>query len=221
MIYADLVVLAIIIIAGYIGMKRGFLRSVVGVFSIIISLALATWAYPIVANIINETNIDETITHAIEQSLGKEETSQEAEAKDEEKDGKLSLLPKSAKDAIEEQTNSVIDSAKTATAKTISSLAINIISILAVFLVVRLLMFIITHALKIITKLPVIRSVDKGLGAILGALSGILVVYLLLTLLTFNTALDTDHPIGKAVKDSYIASIMYDNNFIVSWISEK
>ena len=223
MIYADLIVLAIILIAGYIGMKRGLIRSVVGVFSIIISLALATWAYPIVANVINDTGLDDTITHAIEQSLSKEDETEaeDAEEQDGDEAGKLSVLPKSAKYAIEKQTNTIIDSAKSATAQTISSLAINIISMLAVFLVVRLLMFLITHTLKFITKLPVIRSVDKGLGAILGALSGILIVYLLLTLLTFNTALNTNHPIGKAVKDSYIASIMYDNNFIVSWISEK
>jgi len=217
MIYADLAVLAIIVIAGYIGMKRGFLRSVVGVFSILISLALATWAYPIVANIINDTSLDETITQVLEQSLSKEDDSKA----DEEETKGISILPESAKGAIEEQTKTIFDTAKKTTAQTISRLAINILSVLIVFLVVRLMMFLLTHMLKFITKLPIIRSVDKGLGAIAGVLSGILICYLLLTLLTFNTALDTDHAIGKAVKGSYIASYMYDNNFIVGWISEK
>lgn len=220
MIYADLAVILIVATAGFIGMKRGLARSLMGVFSILISLALATWTYPIVADVINATELDETITQAIEQSLGdKDESVEDTQEKTEEKG--FSILPQSAIDSIDKKTDEIVDSARKTTAQTISSLAVNIISMLLVFLIVRLLMFIISGALKFITKLPVIRSVDKILGTAAGALSGILIVYLLLTLLTFNTALNSDHPIGKAVKDSYIASYMYDNNFIVSWISEK
>ncbi len=216
MIYADLTVALIVIIAGFIGMKRGLLRSVVGVFSILISLALASWAYPIVANVINDTNLDETIAQALEQSFSKEETLTEKN-----EDEGLSWLPEFAQDSIEEQTDSIIGAAKKGTAQTISRLAINILSVLIVFLVVRLLMLIITNALKIITKLPVIKTVDKGLGALAGASSGILIIYLLLALITFNATLNTDHWVGKAIKDSYIASYMYDNNFIVRFLSEK
>ena len=221
MIYADLAVILIVLVAGFIGMKRGLARSLMGVFSIIISLALATWTYPIVANVINSTEIDETITKAIEQSLGDKEDVSEGTTEAEKEEKEFSILPESALETINKKTDEIVDSARKTTAETISTLAVNIISMLLVFLIVRLLMFIISGALKFITKLPVIRSVDKGLGTIAGLLSGILIVYLLLTLLTFNTALNSDHPIGKAVKESHIASYMYDNNFIVSWISEK
>lgn len=216
MIIADLIVIAIIALSVFIGIKRGFLRSVIGFLSIIISLILAVWTYPVVADVINNTEIKATITEAVENSLGEEKSSATEEKKDE---SGISALPKAALEAIEKQTEAITETAIQTTAQTVSTLAVNLISILLVFIVVRLIMFLISTTLGFITKLPVIKSVNRLLGGALGALCGILAVYLILTLITFNTALNSNAVIGKAVKESYIASQMYDNNFIVNWIS--
>lgn len=216
MIIADLIVIAIIALSVFIGVKRGFLRSVIGFLSIIISLILAVWTYPVVADVINNTEIKATITEAVENSLGEEPTI--AKEEKEEESG-FSILPKTAQETIEKQKEAITETAIQTTAQTVSTLAVNIISILLVFVVVRLIMFLISTTLGFITKLPVIKSVNRLLGGALGTLCGILSVYLILTLITFNTALNSNAAIGKAVKESYIASQMYDNNFIVDWIS--
>ena len=217
MIIADLVVVAIIAVFAFIGIKRGFIRSCIGLCSVIISLFISIWAYPIVTDFINNTSLNETIASTVE--LGLEDKSDSASENDD--SGIFSILPDSAQDAIESGTEVVADSARKATAQAISTLAINIISILIVFIVVRIIMFLLSLTLGFITKLPVIKSINKLLGAIFGALCGILVVYLLLALLAFTSAINTDNPIGKSVKESYIASQMYDNNFIIECISGK
>ena len=219
LIIADLVVLAIIFLSVYIGIKRGFLRTVVGFLSIFISISFAIWTYPIVADVINDTGLKAKINETVEQSLS-DTTAKDSEEKTDEKEG-FSLLPKSAIDAIDEHTQSLTQTAVGGAAEAISGLAVNIISILLVFVLVRIIMFFVSLLTKFITKLPIIKSIDKCLGAVLGALCGLLVIYLLLTLVTFNSALNSSDSIGKAVKESYIASYMYDNNYIVGMISGK
>lgn len=214
MFLADLVVIAIILLSLFIGVKRGFIRSIVGVLSIVISLALATWTYPVVSNTIDNIGITSSIEDTIEKSLINKDNSEKQNTEDE-----ISHLPKSTQEVIQKQTEAITASAADATAKTISSLAVNIISILLVFIIVRIIMFLISHSLKFITRLPVIKGIDKILGGILGLLSGILIVYLILTFITFNTAINSDGALIKAIHNSYLTSFMYDNNFIVNLLT--
>ena len=112
MIIADLAVIAIIVIFAFIGIKRGFMRSVIGLFSVVISMLLSIWAYPIVADVINSTGLNETIASVVEVSLeGDSNSSTESDDS-----GIFSALPESAQDAIENSAEAVTDSARKATA---------------------------------------------------------------------------------------------------------
>ncbi len=216
--WADLIVIAIIFVCIIISAKRGFARSVIGVFSIIISLLVASLAYPVVSGYINNSGLKTVIEENVEKSLGMETEIEEQAQKQEEK---VMFFPETIQKAIEDKTQEIENTAKKTAAQTVSTLVINLISIIAVFLVVRILMFILTHMLNLLTKIPIIRGFNRLLGGALGCLTGVFVIYLVLAIITFNSALSQNEFLIKEIKTSLIAREMYDNNLLVNMISGK
>ncbi|MBR2500487.1 MAG: CvpA family protein [Clostridia bacterium] len=214
--WADLIVVAIILVSVIISAKRGFARSVIGVFSIVISLLIASFAYPIASNYIESSELKTVIAQKVEESLGVEDEII-MEKTEEEKD--FLFFPKAMQKSIENKTKEIEQTAKKTTAQTVTTLIINLISIISVFLIVRILMFILTHLLNLLTKIPIIKGFNKLLGGALGLLTGAFIVYLLFAILTFSSALNQNEVIIKEIKDSRIASQMYDNNLLVNIIS--
>lgn len=214
--WADLIVVAIILVSVIISAKRGFARSVIGVFSIVISLLIASFAYPIASNYIESSELKTVIAQKVEESLGVEDEII-MEKTEEEKD--FLFFPKAMQKSIEDKTKEIEQTAKKTTAQTVTTLIINLISIISVFLIVRILMFILTHLLNLLTKIPIIKGFNKLLGGALGLLTGAFIVYLLFAILTFSSALNQNEVIIKEIKDSRIASQMYDNNLLVNIIS--
>ena len=82
-------------------------------------------------------------------------------------------------------------------------------------------MIFITYGLKFLTKLPVIKSVNSILGGVLGGVYGILIIYILLALLAFSAAFGSESALIKSVNESYVGAELYENNFIVDFISGK
>ena len=150
-----------------------------------------------------------------------EKEENEKEEKKPENEEKMSLLPSNVQETIKEGAETVENTVVETASKAVSTLVINIISMVIVFIVVRVLMFIITRTLKFISKLPVIKNVTCILGGAIGAVYGILIVYVLLAVLAFNVAFGSGAGMIKPVKDSYIGAFMYDNNFIVNLVSGK
>ena len=91
--------------------------------------------------------------------------------------------------------------------------------LLVVFLIVKLILWVLMMILDVITRLPVIKSLNNLMGGIWGAASGVITVYLLLALLTFVTAVNSENAVVKNVLESEIASKMYNENFIVNIIT--
>lgn len=215
--WADLAVILIIVISVIFSARRGLVRSLLGVFSIIISLVIASTAYPIVADCMKDSKLETTIIENVEKSL-KDDRAEENKEEAENEENSFIFLPKVMQESIEKGTEAIENAAIETTAKTISTLIINLVSMIAVFLIVRILMFVITHFLNFVTKLPVLKSVNKLLGGAVGVLVGLFIVYLILAIITF-TALRENDAVIKEVKSSYIASDMYDNNFIVNLVA--
>ncbi len=202
---ADMILIALIILFVWLGIRKGFVKTVFGLCSIVISIALALSLHPMVSEQL-EVSPAKDFVH--EQVLGMLP------------DGEMTdslALPDFLQDSVSEAEANTKD----AIAGGIAGMALKIISIILVFLLVQLILWILSLALKLITRLPVIHGFDKLLGGIVGAVSGILVIYLVLGLLTFTTALNKTIAISKVVEDSLIASSMYENNVLFTSLAQK
>ena len=216
---SDIAALTVVLLCAAWGFKRGFVRSVLGLGSIIISLVLALVLYPVVSGFMTNSVIGQYVSENVSGALVSSEKNPDSLSAEE---ANRSLkMPSGIAAVIENGISSAKDSVMTSVTNGVTSTAINIISMIAVFLLVRLIMWLLSMLLDALTKLPVISSVNKLLGGALGIASGILAVYILLAAVTFVAAVNSSNKIVNNVLESSVVSGMYNENFILDIIGKK
>ena len=76
---------------------------------------------------------------------------------------------------------------------------------------------IISIFVKQVTKLPIIKQVDKTGGIIYGLVEGIVIVYVVLAVISLLSVVISNNVVATAVEDSYIGSLLYNNNIILKF----
>ncbi len=207
---ADFILIGIIAVFVIVGSVRGFVKSLFGLGSIVLSLVLALTLYPVVSDVIEKSPVGDFIYESVENIFGQDKNKPIVEEEQQ-------LLP----DIIKEPINAATENAKQAVSKSVADAAINIVGMLAVFLLVKILIWILAKVLDIMTRLPIIHGCNKFLGAVFGGVSGVLIAYLLLGALTFTTILNTTSELGLTVQNSLLVSQMYENNILLYFLQDK
>lgn len=187
---ADLILICFIAFFAFIGMKRGFIRTIVGLASTLISLVLTLMAYPVVSDVLHKIGVGEAITKIILGVIIKNEQ------------GNLGL-------GIMEKT-----------AEASSVVVVNVISFIAVIILTKFVLTLLIKSLNIITKLPVIRQANSLLGMVVGVLSGILVSYTLIGVLAALNDNNVILAVKEHLDSSLLAVLMYRDNAITELLSK-
>ncbi len=207
----DIILLIILVGLTFLGYKKGFLRTLTGIISIILSFALALTFCPRVEEYIKSTPVYDKIYENIEKKIGTDDKKEESIVSE------LNLpreMLNSVKENAEEVENKVIKSL----AEKIGDLAVKILSIALIFIAVRILIMLFMFGFGFIKKLPFIGWFDRLLGALFGFLRGLLVVYLLLIVVMISATFNADNIIVKSVNNSEFAKVMYNNNVFFDFI---
>ncbi len=212
---ADFVGVAILLLMGFWGMKKGLVRTVFGLISILLSLVIALSLYPVVTDFLEDSPLGTAVHTQVENMFDANAEAKAPEATEE----TPSSLPDVLKNSIQAATDRAVNSVKVTAADAVADLALKILSILIVFILTRIILWVLQRVLNIIAKLPVIHTANKLLGGVAGVLSGILVVYLILALLTFTTTLKSFETPTRYVLESTYISEMYHNNIVLNWIN--
>ena len=86
-----------------------------------------------------------------------------------------------------------------------------------IYLIVRFLLGFLSSLIKGISKLPLLKQVNKGLGAVIGALKGVAIVFLVCTLLNAIPLDYFDPPIfAQAVDNSLICNFINNTDLSAS-----
>lgn len=201
-IIADIIVILILVICIFFGVKRGLTGVIVRLLSIVISLVLSLILFkPVSAIIINHTDIYNNLTSTIENSLNsKDENAEETNTE-----------PNIILDSINKQVETVKENTNNVIAKSIAEVIINLIVIVVLFIIINIIMFFLKFIFGAIASLPIIKQLDKLGGFIYGLIEGILIIYIVLAILSFVNVQE----LQLAIKTSYIASILYNNNLLL------
>lgn len=213
---ADFVLIGVIALFVIFGVARGLVKSLFGLGSILLSIILALTLYPVVTEVLQESPVGAFVQGNVENLLGQKEAATD-EAQMPESGETQAPLPEVIQGTLEEaaqQTKQVL-------VVRVTDAALNIISMLIVFILVKIILWIAARVLDLATKLPVIHGCNKLLGGVFGGVSGVLVVYLLLGLLTFTTLLNTTTDFGRTVQNSLLISQMYENNILLYFLQPK
>ncbi len=187
---ADLILICFIALFAFTGMKRGFIKTIVGLASTLISLALTLLAYPVVSDLLHKLGVGEAITEII-----------------------LGVIAK------KEQVNLGLGIMET-TAEASSVVVVNVISFIAVIILTKFVLTLLIKSLNIITKLPVIKQANALLGLVVGVFSGILISYTLIGVLAALNDNNVILVVKQHLDSSLIAVLMYRDNAITQVLSK-
>lgn len=182
---ADAVIVVIFLLFIILGVKRGFVRSVLDLVGTLAAMLVSMWFSGIAAQWVFSTFLQESLTHQIAEAL------QAAPAADA-ADAVLSVVPEILRggleafgitsDAINQAVAGTSGQAAAAVVAVLSPMVVSVLrGLFALVLFVFLLVIfrILSGVVCRIFRLPVLRQLDKGLGILLGVAQAALITVLL------------------------------------------
>lgn len=215
--------IGILAIFGWFGYRRGFIREVMSMFFVVLSIALVWFINPYV----NDFMRDHTPLYAFVQDSSREFV--EAQL-----DGKVSVgqqeqkslienlgLPAFLTEGLTENNNAAVYEYLAVSTFTdyvsdyIAVAVVNGVSFLLSFLLATLLIRMITYALDIIARLPIINGVNKIAGVLVGTLKGLIFIWIALLILTVFCNTETGRQGLELIEKDHIANFLYERDIFV------
>jgi uncharacterized membrane protein required for colicin V production len=209
----DLIIGVIIILFLIIGYKKGLVFCLINLATFIVAIVLAfALCSPVAELVKNTTEIDENMKSFIVSHMpGGEEIDLKANEQ----------LPEPIRNAIDGSVTSINEAkekAIDATATEITNNVLKAICFVAIFFLVKILMFVLKVVSRIFTKIPVIEQINTLGGMIVGALEGLILVYVIFGVISLISPMLTNTAIVDSINDSFFGKMMYNNNVVVKYI---
>lgn len=201
----DLIFVIIIAVCVIIGIKQGFVRSLLGIASLFVSIIAAVYLYrpfidllygiPAVSGVID--SIISGIKNAILSALGS---------------GEIQNLPPFLGALI----GDTITSGNEMIAGALAEAAFSCVLVIIFIILVRIVIFILVKALNLVTKLPVIKQFNGLLGGVTGLLTGVMICYIAAIILFVWSNANGGAWINEALASSNIAKHFFETNILIS-----
>ncbi len=225
-------VVLVVIFAAFIfaAAKKGFMLSLLELIAVVVALALAYQFSPVVAQAaydgVVEDSLIETVEGQIDETFNAASSAVQAEVILEAMPDFMVSFASSV--GVEfEQIKAQISSEKFSSEniatelvqKVAQPIVVGALTIVFFLLLACLLLFvlkIVAQLLAKVFKLPLVKTVNKALGGVLGACKGVVVVVFICTVLQVLFSAG-DNEIAKAVNESYVVGLLDNvNPFIKS-----
>lgn len=212
---ADCIFAVIMLIFIIVGICKGFLRSVVKMLSGIVSLVLAFLLCKTFASVLNSVfGLNGAFVDFYVKCFKVDDNVMGMTAITD----KLATIniPQFVRDLIVNTLESLGISATTTFNSTVPPLLANIsvavISFLILWIIFKIIFAILGKFLKVIDKIPIIRGINKLLGAVLGVVKGAILVFTVLLLVSMFSAV-MPQPVIDTINDSTVTKYCYENNW--------
>ena len=214
-----IITIAFCTIAGY---YRGFLKTAYSIAAWFLVLVFVTAATPFFTGFLEKNTglkdaIQEKCADYIE-DLAEDQISMEAEGYGA---GENSLIPNEIIEAITDSAASTVNGALRENGiydELADQAAHFIIQGIAFFIAMALIStvtFTVSRMLNFVSKIPIIRGPDKALGAIVGALKGLVFVWLIFYIICICATSEFGAKYMGYIEESSLLKFLYDNNMLL------
>lgn len=214
---------AFLLISFQTGYKRGFVKEFVSLFCVALSIVIVWFINPYVNTFIREnTPVYEKVQESCRELVAEKQELGPAPGKSEQKNLIDNLgLPELLVKGITENNNAEIyrKLAVTSFAEYVSgylaATAVNGLSFLFSFILGTALIRMITWALDLISKLPVINGVNRIAGAVFGGAKAVLFIWIALLVMTLLGNTELGRTGLELVEHDTVLSFLYENNIFM------
>lgn len=210
----------------FLGLSRGLIKSVWKVGALVLTIVLIIVLKTPFTNMLAQTDaagriyasVSDKITPIFEDSIynGKLFTPQTDELSN------TLHLPKIVIDqvlddydaqALVSGTSSTITRAIDNISRSVTMTILGFIAAVILFILVKLLLWIVYKILNAVSKLPIINGANKMLGAVIGVLNMLFVVYIICAIVSFAAA--DNSQIYRMICETYIVKHFYNYNILL------
>lgn len=217
------ITVGILVLFGWMGYRRGFIKEVVSMFFVVLSIALVWLINPYVNDFLrNQTPLYGTVQSGCQDFVmaQMDDYVTIGERKQQDMIEKLGL-PDFLTDGLKENNNASVYRYLDVTsfvdyvADYLAVAFVNGISFLVSFVLATLLIRMITYALNIIARLPVIHGINRITGGVVGVLKGLLFIWVFLLIMTVLCNTDIGRQILALVEKDDILKFFYEKDIFI------
>lgn len=226
---ADLAVLGLIGALGYFSMKRGFLKSSYNSISTFAALILVFSFHTPFQGFLEQSAVGDTVREKIRTSI---ETSLYAnpDIDTNNADSQTAIevveslrLPQFLTDWLTDMVKNQSEGyhqLKSNLVDSITDLAfpavMQVLSVILLYLIIKILIWIFFWILKFVTEIPLISSVDRLLGAMIGGVNALLIIYIVSGLLMLLVPVGSTAGMERGINSTMIYKYFYYNNLLIN-----
>ena len=209
----DLIILAIIIFNIFNARKKGFIKASYALLSLVLTFVLMFAVKEPFTDFLKKSVVGESITKFVEESvvenIGEEVPQTDVLVKQMGLPGFLTGFTKDFSDNVAQTKDDIIKNITTSVTESI----LNILSVILLFIIVRVCLYIIVEVFDLLVKLPVLKSINKFAGALMGFINGLFLVYLVCAVMIIVV---TNNPeVNEIIDSSIITKYFYENNLLM------
>ena len=214
------------------GYRRGLLRTIYSLVSWVIVLVIVTLATPhIDAYLIEHTTLYDKIEAYCETSVRKNAQNkieqQAADGSGEDPIAELGIkLPEGVWNDVLEKTGTVADEfletsgVYNEVAKGVAGFIVEGISFFIALVIARIIVHLISRFLGVVSRIPVIRGINKTLGIFAGAIYGLILVWIAFYLVALGSTSELGGMIISYIYQNPLLTFLYENNFVITIIMQ-
>lgn len=217
----DIVAILIVALPAIRGYMKGFVYACLGFLPVVVSFFGSKILSPVLSKLLRQTFLFDFLKQSVYNGmdLGKllEENVEQSHAAM--IDGMN--IPEFLKGALLENNNSVVHSLfqtenlQYYIASYIANICINVMSVVLISVVFYIVMKLFLKALNVVSKLPVISTVNRLCGAAIGMAKGVFVVWFIGIVLTFFYYNELFQQFFMILEKSHAAAFLYHNNLLL------
>lgn len=204
----------------YRGYRRGFIKEAISTLCVILSIAAVWVINPYVNQFVREnTPIYDSVEKNCRGFVEKKTKDAGVMASEQQSNFIESLeLPDFLTESLEKNNTSdvysylAVDNFVDYVSGYLTEMAVNGVSFLISFILATLLIRMITWALDLIARLPVIKGANRLAGAAAGAAKAVIFIWIAFLILTIFCNTNTGEAGLKLIEQDYMLSFLYDKN---------
>ncbi|HAL63075.1 MAG TPA: hypothetical protein DCO93_01365 [Clostridiales bacterium] len=224
-IWDGILILAIAACIGF-SMKKGFISASKSILALILTAVLLSSMQPAVLGFLQSTAASQGIRNMVSKNIAssyqKQQLPEDADTTDTKNTeiicqslGFPQFMVSSIKKTVSQMTeikNNVMEVITDA----VTLMILKVIAMILVFLLVRIFVFLLLKLLESLFRLPGLKMINRTLGAVLGVINALLLVYIICGAVSLFAPAEKLILIEETVKNTYILKYFYENNLLIS-----
>lgn len=224
-IWDGILILAILLCIVF-SMKKGFISASKSILALILTAVLLSSMQPQVLGFLQSTKASDGIRNMVSKNILSAYQKQQLPEDTDTTDTKNTEIictslgfPKFMENSIQKTVNGMTEiknNVMEVITDAVTLMILKVMAMLLVFLLVRIFVFLLLKILESLFELPGLKLINKSLGAVLGVINALLLVYIICGAVSLFAPAEKLTLIEETVKSTYLLKYFYENNLLMS-----